>query len=89
MCVTRPIRVDAGETKYLAQRLDKAHLISSVSLSESAVDIKHHKFHWKRMSPNETSSATPAESERGCKFSIGSHVKVRKQAGQVLAAALG
>src|SRR6266480_5673084 len=54
MRITRPIRVDAGETKYLSQRLDKAHLISLVGLSESAVDVKHHEFHGKRMSPNET-----------------------------------
>lgn len=30
------------------------NLIGMVGLSESAVDVKHHEFHRKRMSPNET-----------------------------------
>ena len=36
-----------------------------------------------------SSSATPAESEHNGEFSAGSHLKARKQAGQVLAAAPG
>src|SRR5438445_6482320 len=34
------------------------------------------------------SSATPAESKLDCEFNVGSHIKARKQAGQVLAAAV-
>jgi len=36
-----------------------------------------------------SSSATPADNEHGCEFSVRSHLKARKQAGQVLAGAPG